>query len=117
MKRPGSGGAAVARSNGRFSAEIRRVCRGSRPSGFIAIDYAASDSTVCLSAAKRSTYGVALVMRYADLPIGEEIAVCADEVIPTNWLRLRAEPDDPRCPSENADGPPKPTVVTIRRVR
>lgn len=111
-------GPSVARANTNVNAEVRRVCRSSRPSGFIAIDYVASDSTLCpLSPTKRSSYGVALVVRYVDLPVGEEIAVCADERVPTNWIRVRNDPDDPRCPPEDTEREPRPTVMTIRRAR
>src|SRR5262245_49754468 len=61
-QRPGVG-PAIARAKGNGN-EVRYTCRGTRPSGFIAIDYVASDSAVCpLSPTKRRAYGVALVMR------------------------------------------------------
>lgn len=117
LQRPGVG-SAVARSKVNANAEVRRTCRGSRPSGFIAIDYTASDSTVCpLSPKRRSNYGVALVIRYADMPVGEEIAVCADQAVPAGWSRIGSPPDDPRCPDEEPGREPRPTVMTIRRSR
>jgi hypothetical protein len=117
LQRPGIG-AAVARAKTNPNAEVRRVCRGSRPRGFIAIDYVASDSTVCPPApTRRSTYGTALVVRHADLPVGEEISVCADQSVPTDWIRARFDPDDPRCPEDSPPKEPRPTVMTIRRVR
>jgi hypothetical protein len=117
LQRPGIG-TAVARAKTNPSAEVRRVCRGSRPGGFVAIDYVASDSTVCPPApTRRSTYGAALVVRIADLPVGEEISVCADQPVPTDWIRLRSDPDDPRCPEDSPPKEPRPTVMMIRRVR
>jgi len=117
IQRPGVG-SAVARAKVNPAADVRRVCRGSRPGGYIAIDYVASDSTVCPSGpTRRSTYGTALVVRYADLPIGEEISVCADQGVPSDWIRARLDPDDPRCPEDSPPKEPRPTVMTIRRVR
>lgn len=117
IQRPGIG-SAVARAKTNPNADVRRVCRGSRPGGYIAIDYVASDSTVCPPApTRRSTYGAALVVRYSDLPVGEEISVCADQSIPADWIRARFDPDDPRCPEDSPPKEPRPTVMTIRRLR
>ena len=117
IQRPGVG-SAVTRAKINPAADVRRVCRGSRPGGYIAIDYVASDSTVCPSApTRRSIYGTALVVRYSDLPVGEEISVCADQSIPADWIRARLDPDDPRCPEDSPPKEPRPTVMTIRRVR
>ena len=117
LQRPGIR-TAVARAGTNPTAEVRRVCRNSRPAGYIAIDYVASDSTVCPSApTRRSTYGTALIVKYADLRIGEELSVCADQAVPAEWIRARSEPDDPRCPEDSPPKEPRPTVMTIRRVR
>ena len=90
IQRPGVG-SAVTRSKTKPTADVRRVCRGSRPRGYIALDY--------------------------DLPIGEEISVCADESVPSDWIRVRLDPDDPRCPEDAPPKEPRSTVMTIRRVR
>src|SRR5262245_53142323 len=91
IRQPGIG-SAVARSNAIGAAAVRRTCRGTRPSGFIAIDYTASDSTVCPSApTKRSLYGVALVIPYDNIQVGEEISVCADQAVPAGWYRVRLD--------------------------
>jgi hypothetical protein len=117
MQRPGIR-TAVVRAGANPGAEVRRVCRSSRPPGFIAIDYVASDSTVCPSGpTRRSTYGTALIVKYADLRIGEELSVCADQPVPSEWIRIRDEPDDPRCPEDSPPKEPRPTVMTIRRAR
>ena len=117
IQRPGVG-SAVARAKTNPAADVRRVCRGSRPGGYIAIDYVASDSTVCPAGpTRRSRYGAALVVRYADLPVGEEISVCADQSVPSDWIRTHLDPDDPRCPEDSPPNEPRPTVMTIRRVR
>jgi hypothetical protein len=97
------------------NADVRRVCRGSRPGGWIAIDYVA-DSTACGGlAARRSRYPVALIVSYREAVLGESLEVCAGEGIPRGWVKDRDVKDDPRCPNDDASR--EPTVMVIRRVR
>ena len=111
-------GTAVARSGSPSSVDgVRRVCRGSRPSGWLAIDYV-SDSIACPAQANREAFGTALIIRYDDVNVGELLAVCADQTVPTNWTRDRFDPDDPRCPRRTSEKESTvPTVMLIRRVR
>lgn len=105
---------AIVRSGVR-NAEVRRVCRGSRPGGWIAIDYVADSTTCGGSTEQRSRYPVALIVSYREARVGETLDVCADERVPRGWTRVRDIADDPRCPS--ASPSTEPTVMMIRRVR
>lgn len=106
---------AVVKSGARGNAEVRRVCRGSRPGGWIAIEYVADSTTCGRPAAQRSGYPVALIVSYRDLLVGESLEVCADEGIPRGWIKDRELSEDLRCPSDR--GSKEPTVMVIRRVR
>jgi hypothetical protein len=110
-------GTAVARSGTpRSIDEVRRVCRGSRPSGWLAIDYV-SDTIACPSPTNREAFGTALIVRYEGVNVGEMLSVCADQTVPTNWIRDSYDPDDPRCPRRASNqGSTAPTVMLIRRV-
>lgn len=106
---------AIVKSGVRGNAEVRRVCRGSRPPGWIAIEYLA-DSTACGgSEEQRSRYPVALIISYRDASVGETLEVCAGERVPGGWAKVRDVADDPRCPRESPST--SPTVMIIRRVR
>lgn len=95
--------------------EVRRACRGSRPKGWIAIDYVA-DSTACgVPAMRRRAYSAALIISYEHIAIGESLEVCAAERIPSGWVKDRDVHDDPRCPHDEESS--KPRVSVIRRVR
>lgn len=106
---------AVVRSGARKNAEVRRVCRGSRPGGWIAIDYVADSITCGGPATQRSPYPVALIVSHRDALVGESLEVCAAEGIPRGWIKDREISDDPRCPNERSSG--GPTVMVIRRIR
>lgn len=106
---------AVVKTGALRNAEVRRVCRGSRPSGWIAIEYVA-DSIACGgSAAQRPRYPVALIVSHRDALVGESLEVCAAEGIPSGWVKDREIRDDPRCPYDRPSS--EPTVMVIRRVR
>jgi len=105
---------AVVRSGSPAGSEVRRVCRGSTPGGWIAIDYVA-DTLSCPPSARRDLqHSTALIVSYRDLQVGEELSVCADARIPRNWSRVRLVPEDSRCAGASKD---QPTVVVIRRHR
>lgn len=106
---------AVVKSGAPGNAEVRRVCRGSRPSGWIAIEYVADSTTCGGSADQRSRFPVALIVSYSGAALGETLEVCADERVPRGWVKVRGVPDDPRCPDDSPST--EPTVMLIRRVR
>lgn len=106
---------AVVKSGVHGNAEVRRVCRGSRPGGWIAIEYVADSTTCGGSTEQPSRYPVALIVSYRDASVGETLEVCADERVPGGWAKVRDVPDDPRCPSNSTST--KPTVMIIRRDR
>jgi hypothetical protein len=97
------------------SSELRRVCRGSNGRGWIAIDYITDEETCPAAKSRRKTFGTAVVMRYADVPINGELTVCADERVPQGWVREHEVLEGTQC----AGDPPsdKPTVMVIRRRR
>jgi hypothetical protein len=108
---------AVTRS-GTAAAEVRRVCRGARTQGWIAIDYVADSTTCPASITRKQTYSTALIVSLDRIPVGGELAVCADEPVPRDWTSDRTVTDDPRCPTEGLDHPPgREAVKIIRRLR
>lgn len=106
---------AIVKSGVHGNAEVRRVCRGSRPGGWIAIEYVADSTTCGGSTERRSRYPVALIVSHRDARVGETLEVCADERVPRGWTKVRDVADDPRCPNDEPST--KPTVMVIRRVR
>ena len=106
---------AVVSAGARKSADVRRVCRGSRPGGWIAVDYVADSTTCGGSAGRRVRYPVAIIVSHRDAVIGESLEVCAAEGVPRGWIRDRDVADDPRCPHEQPST--RATVMVIRRVR
>jgi len=97
--------------------EIRRVCRGQRVSGWVAIDYVA-DAQSCPNPPKNSGgHGTALLVNYTKLTVGRSLQVCADQPIPRNWEQIQTVPDDARCPREPTSTSTAPTVREIRRAR
>ena len=102
-------------SSGVRNAEVRRVCRGSSPGGWIAIDYVADSTTCARPATQQTRYSAALIVSYRDARVGDMLEVCADERVPGGWVKDRKVGDDPRCPNDRASS--EPTVMVIRRVR
>lgn len=97
-------------------ADARRVCRtSSRPDGWIAVAYVSGDGCVARTSAD-SSYSVALLTRYSDVPVDLVLEVCADERIPRNWVQdeTDAMPSD-ACPG--AKGNHASTTRYIRRLR
>jgi hypothetical protein len=105
----------VVRSGSPAGAEVRRVCRGTSPGGWIAIDYIA-DTLSCPASARRGReHGTAVIVNYRGAQVGEELSVCADAHTPRNWIRVGPVPGDSRCPG--AAKSDEPTVMVIRRSR
>jgi hypothetical protein len=85
-------------------ADARRVCRASsRPNGWIAVAYVAGDGCAARTSAD-SSYSIAVLTRYFDLPVNAVLEVCADEPIPANWTldATEAMPSD-ACPGVKGD--------------
>ncbi len=94
----------------------RRVCRASRPTGWIAVAYLPGDD--CPRAAGDATNATAaLVVRLAGRGPNAVLDVCADERVPRGWrVERRAIVDAAgRCPGAAPDG--RSAVMRIRRVR
>lgn len=93
----------------------RQVCRGSRPSGWIAVRYVADEN--CASAPDgENPYSAAVIRRYRELPVGSRLTVCADQGVPRGWVRENRDASAGHCPgarvSEGAA-----TVFVMRRIR
>lgn len=80
------------------SSITRRVCRaGPRPRGWISISYEQDRSACPTPVDADNPYTVALMMKYADQPIGTRLVVCADESVPSGWIRLNEGGEGRQC--------------------
>lgn len=93
----------------------RQVCRGSRPSGWIAVRYVA-DEDCASSANEENPYSAAVIRKYRGLPLGSMLTVCADQGVPSGWVRENADASAGHCPGARVDEG-APTVYVMRRVR
>jgi hypothetical protein len=93
----------------------RQVCRGSRPSGWIAVRYVA-DEDCASSADEENPYTGAVIRKYRTLPLGSRLTVCADQGVPRGWVREYAGPSAGHCPGARVDEGAA-TVYVMRRVR
>jgi hypothetical protein len=98
-----------------------QICRNqTMPRDWIAVDYVASPSCPAVSGGAELGPNSMLLTRYALLPAGSVLTVCADQRIPTHWEREASDPADaasgqcPRLPGDTRSGP---TTLRIRRVR
>ena len=96
--------------------DARRICRMStRPNGWIAVAYVAGDGCAARSSAD-SSYSIAVLTRYGDVPVDAVLEVCADERNPADWVpdHTHATPSD-ACPGAKGDA--GSTTRYIRRLR
>lgn len=95
--------------------ESSRVCRGAVRSGFIAVDYVASQD--CVKTSNR-VYNTAVLAEYSRQEVGAHMYVCAGENVPDGW---EFRPPQPReylqCPREPTDPSSALTVVEMVRLR
>jgi hypothetical protein len=93
----------------------RRVCRGSRPRGWAAVDYV-TDTIACPTKhGKSAENGAAILVNLDALVVGDEIEICADQSTPRNFTRMGTVDAAGRCASIGSSD--RPTVVVIRKVR
>ena len=94
----------------------QQVCRtDARPRGWIAVAYVAADGACSKGARGKAEPMIAVLTRHADLPVHSTLDVCADEQIPTGWVRERTPSTETNdsCPGAERDGS---TTLRIRRV-
>lgn len=92
---------------GHTSGEQRRVCRsGNRPRGWIAVAYVLGAGDCPLHVGRDTVYTAAVLTRYAGLPIGSLLDVCADEHVPAGWTREAPDPENvgDSCPGSTRNG-------------
>lgn len=96
-------------------ARERRVCRASRPAGWIAVAYVPGDD--CPRAAGDATNTAAVVVQIAGRGPNAVLDVCADERVPRGWRADGPAIADAagRCPGAAPDG--RSAVLRIRRVQ
>lgn len=96
---------------------LRRICRTSSvPRGWIAIRYVADADECPTSPDAENRYTAAVIQRYSGEPIGAVLTVCADQRIPSGWVRDRDPESTDGCLGARVrDG--APTTRVIRRVR
>ena len=82
--------------------------------GWIAIDYVVDEEACPTSKSGKRLHGAALVVLYANVPVGGELTVCADERVPRNWVRDRTMVDASQCPADEPSE--RPNLMVIRRL-
>jgi hypothetical protein len=93
----------------------RRVCRGSQPGGWVAVDYV-TDTIACPTKHGTSAAnGTAVLLNLNAVLVGDEIEVCADQRVPRNFIRLENVDAGGRCASLGSSD--RPMVMVIRRSR
>lgn len=95
---------------------IDYVCRVAIRRGWIAIAYTEGGDGCPPGRDPDNLYTAATVYRYADRVVGTTIEVCADQPIPTGWIREYGQPGRNRCIGAHVEED-QPTSVLIRRVR
>lgn len=95
---------------------IDRVCRtGAMPFGYIAVDYATGGRNCPQLRDEDNSFRVAIIARYSDKAVGTTMIVCADQPVPSGWVRQGEEGGTSACEGARvAKG--EPTTRTIRRV-
>lgn len=100
------------------SAVERRVCRTSGwASDWVAVAYE-SVSSECPRRSEDDSSGIAAtIVRLDAYPVGAELDMCADQMVPKDWAPESAENVElpPRCPGAAPRG--APTTKRIRRMR
>ncbi len=97
-------------------AESEVVCRASSGrQGWVIVDYVTL-SGCGTSDANHAPTG-AVIARIDNRPIGSVIAVCADQQVPSQWMRERADIETKACRPDDRSDRDVPYAVMIRRVR
>lgn len=106
---------ATVKSGTSAPAGTRRVCRGSQPRGWIAVDYV-TDTIACPTRHGESAeYGTAILMDLNSVMAGDEVEVCSGQHIPRNFTRMGTVDAAGRCGT--LDSKDNPKVVVIRRTQ
>jgi hypothetical protein len=95
---------------------IRQICRNqSVPHGWLIIKYAQGDDRCPAPADRDNPFTVAIIERYEDKPLESIMTVCADQKLPTDWIRMN-QVSGHECPGARVPAN-APSVYVIRRVR
>ena len=93
-----------------------QICRGAAmPHGWVAVRYTADEHACPKRLDADNPYTLAVIYRYADLPIGASLTVCADQPRPANWTLASDEAARDGCPGARVAAG-KPTAYLMRRV-
>jgi len=81
------------------------------------VAYVADDGDCPLKRHRDTVYTAAVITRYSSLPPGSLLDVCADQGIPSGWVRDDTEPDNvgESCPGAARNG--ASATYRIRRQR
>ena len=95
---------------------IAQVCRvQAMRSGWIATRYLQSAENCPESTDPENPYNGAVIERYSHKPVGATMVVCADQLVPRQWVREHNQDVRATCQGARVrDG--APTVMVIRRV-
>lgn len=93
----------------------RQICRGSMPRGWIAVRYV-TDADCPTPPDEGNPYSSAIIRKYSELPLGARLVVCADQGLPSGWVREPADASHSACTGAKVrEG--AATVYVMRRVR
>jgi hypothetical protein len=116
--RPGPTGLSAPGRTGRDNLPlIQQVCRAQPvPRGWIAIAYTAAGEACPPRTIPGDPYNAAVIEYHQNRVVGTELLVCADQPVPSGWIRLAGRESDRECPGARvSEG--HPTVHLIRRIR
>ncbi|MEX1181839.1 MAG: hypothetical protein WEF86_01290 [Gemmatimonadota bacterium] len=97
---------------------IDRVCRtGPMPAGYVAIDYALGGRDCPkLVGDGDNRFTAAVIERYTDKTVGAIMFVCADQPVPSGWVRESEGGGTTACEGARV-GEDEPTTYSMRRLR
>jgi hypothetical protein len=96
---------------------VDQVCRTrAMPSGWIAIRYAAGGDLCPASTDPDNPYTLAIIERHRQRPVGTTMVVCADQAVPSGWVREWNRETTAQCPGARVRAD-SPTTFMMRRVR